>query len=72
MEIFILYIFDEFMDVVMAIRIARNLSSNDVIDVLSDLFILKGVEPWKTLTEYLSTLRYNKNVDFQLEGLHNE
>src|SRR6202012_76007 len=36
-------IVDEFTREALAIRVARRLNSNDVIDVLSDLFILRGV-----------------------------
>ena len=38
-----LTIIDEFTHESLAIRVARKLKSNDVIDVLSDLFILRGV-----------------------------
>jgi transposase InsO family protein len=38
-----LTIIDEFTHECLAIRVARKLKSNDVIDVLSDLFILRGV-----------------------------
>ncbi len=38
-----LYIVDEFTRECLAIRIKRKLNSIDVIDVLSDLFILRGV-----------------------------
>jgi putative transposase len=38
-----LNIVDEFTGDALAIRVARRLNSNDVIDVLSDLFILRGV-----------------------------
>ena len=34
---------DEFTRESLAIRVARKLNSTDVIDVLSDLFILRGV-----------------------------
>jgi len=40
-----LNIIDEFTRECLAIRIDRKLNSTDVIDVLSDLFILRGV-PW--------------------------
>ena len=42
-KIGMLNIVDEFTREVLAIRVARRLNSNDVIDVLSDLFILRGV-----------------------------
>src|SRR5271167_1476474 len=42
-KIRMLNIVDEFTREALAIRIARRLNSNDVIDVLSDLFILRGV-----------------------------
>ena len=38
-----LYILDEFSRECLAIRVKRNLNSTDVIDVLTDLFILRGV-----------------------------
>jgi hypothetical protein len=38
-----LYVLDEFTHECLAIRIARRLKAIDVIDVLSDLFILRGV-----------------------------
>jgi transposase InsO family protein len=42
-KIRMLNIVDEFTREALAIRVARRLNSNDVIDVLSDLFILRGV-----------------------------
>ena len=42
-KIRMLNIVDEFTREALAIRLARRLNSNDVIDVLSDLFILRGV-----------------------------
>ena len=43
----LLNIIDEFTHECLAIRVARRLKSIDVIDVLSDLFILRGVpEPY--------------------------
>lgn len=36
-------IVDKFTCEALAIRVARRLNSNDVIDVLTDLFILRGV-----------------------------
>jgi transposase InsO family protein len=42
-KIRMLNIVDEFTREAMAIRVARRLNSNDAIDVLSDLFILRGV-----------------------------
>ena len=38
-----LNVIDEFTDECLTIRIARKLKSTDVIDVLSDLFILRGI-----------------------------
>ena len=38
-----LNVIDEFTRECLAIRINRKLNSTDVIDVLSDLFILKGI-----------------------------
>ena len=38
-----LNVIDEFTRECLAIRVSRRLNSNDVIDVLSDLFILRGV-----------------------------
>jgi putative transposase len=42
-KIRMLNIVDEFTREALAIRVARRLNSHDVIDVLSDLFILRGV-----------------------------
>ena len=42
-KIRMLNIVDEFTREALAIRVARRLNSNDLIDVLSDLFILRGV-----------------------------
>ena len=42
-KIRMLNIVDEFTREALVIRVARRLNSNDVIDVLSDLFILRGV-----------------------------
>jgi putative transposase len=42
-KIRMLNVVDEFTREALAIRVARRLNSNDVIDVLSDLFILRGV-----------------------------
>ena len=41
-----LNVIDEFTHETLAIRVARRLKSIDVIDVLSDLFILRGVPGW--------------------------
>ena len=38
-----LNVFDEFTHECLAIRVARKLKAIDVIDVLSDLFILRGI-----------------------------
>ena len=40
-----LNVLDEFSHECLAIRVARKLKAIDVIDVLSDLFILRGVTP---------------------------
>ena len=41
-----LNVLDEFTRESLAIRVARKLSSTDVIDVLTDLFILRGIPAW--------------------------
>ena len=41
-----LNIIDEFTHECLAIRVGRELKATDVIDVLSDLFILRGVPGW--------------------------
>jgi hypothetical protein len=44
-----LNVIDEFTHECLSIRVARRLKATDVIDVLSDLFILRGVS-WPALT----------------------
>ena len=41
-----LNVMDEFPRERLAIRVRRKLSSTDVIDVLTDLFILRGILAW--------------------------
>ena len=41
-----LNVLDEFTRESLAIRVGRKLSSSDVIDVLTDLFILRGIPAW--------------------------
>ena len=41
-----LNVLDEFTRESLAIRVRRKLSSSDVIDVLTDLFILRGIPAW--------------------------
>ena len=41
-----LNVLDEFARESLAIRVRRKLSSTDVIDVLTDLFILRGIPAW--------------------------
>ena len=41
-----LNVLDEFTRESLAIRVRRKLSSIDVIDVLTDLFILRGIPSW--------------------------
>ncbi len=41
-----LNVLDEFTRESLAIRLRRKLSSTDVIDVLTDLFLLRGIPAW--------------------------
>ena len=41
-----LNVLDEFTRESLAVRVRRKLSSTDVIDVLTDLFILRGIPAW--------------------------
>ena len=61
-----LNIIDEFTHECLAIRVSRRLKSIDVIDVLSDLFILRGV-PGHIRSDYV--LSWEARLDFGRAGL---
>jgi hypothetical protein len=49
-----LNVVDEFTHECLAIRVASQLKATDVIDVLSDLFILRGVPGWRSRASWVT------------------